>query len=269
MKELISSSIVLGAAGFSFAALLAFLSRKLKVEEDTRVSEVLRIVSGTNCGACGFAGCRGFAEAVVKEGKIFSGCIPGGAEINEKIIKSLGLGGEYTNRTRVAVCQCGARAGEKKISSRYNGPATCKAAEISSGALDCVYGCLALGDCVGVCPVGAITLSDQKITVKSALCIGCGKCVGACPRKLFTLVPVKKDFPVIFVACSNKEKVRNVKNVCSRGCIACGICVKVSHSPFALENNLSRIDYKKIEGPEALLEAIGKCPTKCILRSSE
>jgi ferredoxin len=184
-------------------------------------------------------------------------------------MKVLGLGGEYAHHRRVAVCQCGARAGEKKASNRYDGPAVCRAADISGGVLDCAYGCLAFGDCVGVCPVRAISLREQKITVDVIKCIGCGKCVKTCPRKLFELVPFKKGVPVFFVACSNKEKALAVKKVCSRGCIACGICAKVADSPFVIQDNLSRIDYKRIERPQALFEAADKCPTKCILKSSE
>jgi len=46
---------VLGVTGFSFAVLLAFLSKKLKVEEDPRVAKVLGVLPGLNCGACGFS----------------------------------------------------------------------------------------------------------------------------------------------------------------------------------------------------------------------
>ena len=85
MGQIQIAIVVLGLTGFFFAILLAFLSKKLKVEEDPRVAKVLDVLPGLNCGACGFSGCRPFADAVVHECNMFDGCLPGGSEINSKI----------------------------------------------------------------------------------------------------------------------------------------------------------------------------------------
>jgi RnfABCDGE-type electron transport complex B subunit len=264
MKEIVVSVLVLGLTGLGFSLLLAFLSKKLKVEEDPLVAQVLAALPGLNCGACGFSGCRAFAEAIIKEKQLFKGCLPGGNEINTTLSKILGIDNVVSTKT-TAICRCGAQEGEKKASTRYQGISTCKAADIIGGAIDCLYGCLAFGDCISVCPTGAITLENKKIYVDPKKCISCAKCVTACPRKLFEIVPVKEEYGAYFVACNNKEKCKYVRDVCGRGCISCGICVRVNDSPFYLKDNLSYIDYSRIKGKQPLEEAKSKCPTKCIL----
>ncbi|MEI8350277.1 MAG: RnfABCDGE type electron transport complex subunit B [Candidatus Omnitrophota bacterium] len=267
MNEIILAPVALGLTGFSFAVVLAILDKRLKVEDDPRVTKVIQVLPGTNCGACGFAGCHGFAEAVVKNGKKFSGCIPGGLAVNQKVAAILGIDAELHHHKLVAICRCQAGKKEKNISFVYQGPKTCRAAEFVSN-IDCAYGCFGFGDCVTVCPVKAISLFDTHICVDRKKCIGCGKCAKMCPRKLFELVP-RVGTTTYYVGCNNKEKALSVRAVCSSGCIACGICVKVKDSPFYLKQNLSYIDYAKIDLETPLAEAKAKCPTKCIAQSND
>jgi len=112
--------------------------------------------------------------------------------------------------------------------------------------------------------VAALALKSQRIIVDHEKCIGCGQCLKACPRNLFVLVPFKPKAPIYYVACSNKETVLNVKKVCSRGCIGCGICARVENSPYYLKDNLSCVDPAKAEHRGSLEEGKAKCPTKCI-----
>lgn len=268
MNVVIVSVLVLGLTGFLFGVLLAFLSRKLKVEENELVKKILDILPGINCGACGFSGCRAFAEAVVKKQNIFSGCIPGGDAVNKKIKDILGLKNAPINSVRrIVVCHCGAKEGEKKITNRYQGPLTCRAADIIGAGIDCLYGCIGFGDCEKVCPVGAIKVKDRKVFIDVNICIGCGKCVEACPRGLFELVNFNKDMPLYYVACSNKDRGTDVKKVCSFGCIGCGICARVENSPFVVKDNLSRIKRDKAASENVFKAAASKCPTKCIVKN--
>lgn len=267
--KILLSSIILGSIGFFFAVLLAFLSKKLKVEDDPRVENVLKLLPGANCGACGFSGCRAFAEAVVKNSNIFSGCIPGRETVNNAIVNLLGLNQIATSQKIKIICRCQAEEGEKKISSLYNGPKTCSAADLIGAAVDCLDGCLAFGDCLKSCPVQAISLINKRIEIDEKKCIGCVRCVRTCPRNLFEAVPLKKEVDLFYVACNNKDKGRDVTAVCSKGCVACGICAKVKDSPFQIKNNLSYINYAKVNNKEPLEEAKNKCPTKCILAVSD
>jgi len=268
MNIVIISILVLGLTGFLFGILLALLSTKLKVKDDKRVKEVLDVLPGINCGACGFSGCRAFAEAVVKKRDIFSGCIPGGDKVNNGIRSILGLSGSPGSVRRVAVCHCGAGEREKKITNDYQGPSTCRAADIAGAAIDCLYGCIGLGDCERACPVGAIKVRSKKVYIDIDICIGCGKCVEACPRNLFELVAFNKNTPIYYVACNNKDRGVEVKSVCSSGCIGCGICVQVDDSPFVVENNLSRVKREKAVSVDVFRAAASKCPTKCIIENN-
>ena len=169
MNTIIISVLVFGVTGLIFSIILAFLSKKLQVEEDPRTIKVMEILPGLNCGACGFSGCRAYAEATVRECSLFNGCLPGGKEINEKIDEILGIVGCICDDTRSLVCFCGATEAEKKVSTEYFGPMSCRAAELTNGALDCSYGCFGFGDCATVCPVGAITMVDKKVEKKGLM----------------------------------------------------------------------------------------------------
>jgi len=264
MKEVKIAILVLGLIGFAFSLLLALLSKKLKVEENPQVQEILEALPGLNCGACGFSGCRAYAETVVKKCNIFSGCLPGGGELSKKISEILGIVGCVAKHTQVVVCRCSAREDEKKTSSQYSGPKTCKAADITGGVIDCSWGCLGLGDCVLVCPVKALRIKNKKVYVDIKKCIGCGKCIEACPRNLFELVRIDQAPFIYSVCCNNKDKALEVKKVCKRGCIGCGICTKVSNSAYYIKDCLSYVDRSKASEKELLETGKNKCPTKCI-----
>jgi len=261
--------LTLGISGFVFAVLLAVFDKRLRVKEDPRIEKVLAALPGLNCGACGFSGCKPFAAAVVNEGKIFNGCLPGGAEVNDQITSILGIAGCRGKKHQVVACRCGAQSSEKKVSTDYRGPQTCTAAHVTGGALDCSYGCLAFGDCISVCPVAALSLHEGKIRVDINRCIGCGQCQKVCPRKLYEMVPYKENLHTCSVACSNTEKAQQVRNVCSRGCIACTLCTRGENSPYYMQNNLSFIDYAKANEIATLLAGKNKCPTKCIVELHE
>lgn len=266
MAKIQISMLVLGLIGFIFAILLAFLSKKLKVEENPLVEKVLKSLPGINCGVCGFSGCRAFAEQAVHEKKIFSGCLAGGSAVNEILLKILDINVDFSYQKIIAICHCGADNTIKKHSHIYQGPNTCKAAHlIGGGTIDCLYGCLGFGDCVSICPVKAISVEKEKINIDVKKCIRCGRCVKNCPRNLFELIPFDPDVFSFYVACKNKDKGNVVKKVCFSGCITCGVCTKVKGSPFYIDDNLSNIDYTRISELKPLEDAKNKCPTKCIL----
>ncbi|MFO8052743.1 MAG: RnfABCDGE type electron transport complex subunit B [Candidatus Omnitrophota bacterium] len=264
MNQVISATIIFGLIGLAFSLLLAFLNRKLKVPEDPKVKKILNVLPGLNCGACGFSSCKAYAQAVAKDPSKMRGCRPGGNQVNKEVAKIVGKKENLEKQKKmIVVCSCGAEKKDKKTTLNYRGLRNCQSAHIIGGAIDCVYGCLGFGDCQEVCPVEAITIRDDKVYIDQKRCILCGRCIKACPRNLFKVIPAK-EFGSYFVACQNKDKLKEVKDVCSRGCIACGICTKVEDSPYELVDNLSQINYKKITNKRSLEEGKNKCPTKCI-----
>ena len=69
--------------------ILAFFGEKLEVKKDERVASVFANLAGVNCGACGFAGCEAFAEALVKGEVKLDKCRPTSSDKKSKILEIL------------------------------------------------------------------------------------------------------------------------------------------------------------------------------------
>jgi H+/Na+-translocating ferredoxin:NAD+ oxidoreductase subunit B len=257
MEILIAALIVMCFLGLTFGIGLAYASRVFHVEIDARVEQVEDALPGANCGACGQPGCSGYAQAVV-DGKVsLTACSPGGPEVAAEVAAILGLdAGEFV--PMVAIVKCAGGRTESPARAEYRGPATCASAElVVGGDKSCVFGCLGYGDCVSVCKFDAIAMSDNRLPVVfEDVCTACGACVDACPRGVIEIVP--KSQPV-YVACVNREKGKAVKEGCSVGCTACGICSKPKTTPSGvvkIDRNLPTIpaDWEDFE------TAVGKCP---------
>lgn len=94
MNAIIIPVIVLGAIALIASVLLYVLSKKFAVEEDPRLPAVLECLPGANCGGCGYPGCGGLANAIVKAGAVGDMMCPvGGDEVMAKIAAILADGG--------------------------------------------------------------------------------------------------------------------------------------------------------------------------------
>ena len=89
MNVIFISMGVLGVTGLVAAVLLYVVSLIFKVEEDPRIDLVVAALPGANCGGCGFAGCRNFAEACVKAGGIEGLACPVGGEPTMEDVKRI------------------------------------------------------------------------------------------------------------------------------------------------------------------------------------
>ena len=87
MNIVLIALLVLGVTGLLAAVLLYVVSLYFKVEEDPRIDLVTAVLPGANCGGCGFAGCRNFAEACVKAGGIDGLACPVGGEPTMEQVK--------------------------------------------------------------------------------------------------------------------------------------------------------------------------------------
>ncbi len=83
--------LILLGIGLIFGIILAIASKVLYVKEDERIDEVVKMLPGANCGACGYAGCRALAEAIVsKKEECISKCKVGKKDKNfDPILKYL------------------------------------------------------------------------------------------------------------------------------------------------------------------------------------
>ncbi len=253
--EVAVAVVFMSILGAIFAAVLNHASKIFHVEKDPREEEILSVLPGANCGACGYPGCSGYAAALVKGEAEPTACAPGGAECTAAICSILGIeAGSAVKKVAVLLCQghednCGSEA-------EYYGPPSCSAAVLlAGGAKKCPHGCLGLADCVRACPFDAIRIGENGLPIiDREKCTGCGKCVEACPRNLLVLLPHTSR---IFVACKNTQKGAVAIKVCETACIGCGKCKRAC--PFdaiTIENFLARIDPDKCRN-------CGKCVAEC------
>ena len=89
MNLILISMGVLGVTALVAAILLYFVSQFFKVEEDPRIDLVAAVLPGANCGGCGFAGCRNFAEACVKAGSTDGLACPVGGDPTMDEVKKI------------------------------------------------------------------------------------------------------------------------------------------------------------------------------------
>ena len=216
MSIVLISVLAMVALAVLFGIGLSLASGVFSTGTDPHVEEVLDALPGANCGACGYKGCRAYAEATV-EGENVSLCTVGGDEVAEGIADILGVEAESLTPRR-AVCHC--QGGSDKCGQRcsYDGEQDCRAAhETAGGPKACLYGCLGFGTCAEVCPFDAITMSEERLPmVDPEKCTACGACVEACPRDLFTLLDMKYK---IYLGCSSRDSGKSVKGICDVGCI--------------------------------------------------
>ncbi|THD66616.1 RnfABCDGE type electron transport complex subunit B [Robertkochia marina] len=251
----------LGGLTLLLAVMLITANRKLFVYEDPRIETVEDMLPKANCGACGYPGCRPFAEALVK-GKALPGkCTVSTDEGRQSIAQFLGvdLGREERQVARLA-CAGGTNVAINR--AEYEGIRSCQgAALISGGGKGCFWGCLGHGDCEVACDFDAITMNEHGLPVVDVnKCTACGDCVVACPKDLFSLQPVSNR---LWVACKNLEHGEAILEDCHVGCTACGRCAMDAPGDLiTMKNNLPVIDYSKFHQTK---DPIQRCPTGAIV----
>lgn len=260
-----AATAILAMLTLIFGVTLAVVSDVFRVKSDPRVEEVLEALPGVNCGACGFPGCSGLAEALVAGKAGADECVPGGAACATAVAEIMGLSfEEKTPRTAIVHC----RGSAALVGNRYeyDGIKDCRAAVLASvqaGPKECVYGCLGFGTCAAVCPFGAIVMGDDGLPrVDEQLCTGCGACVAACPRGIISVQPIDKH---VHVYCSSKDKGAAVRKICSVGCIGCKKCEKVC--PVKTGPAIHVNDFLAVVDYDACIscgKCVRECPTGCI-----
>ncbi|HEX5138323.1 MAG TPA: (Fe-S)-binding protein [Planctomycetota bacterium] len=261
LGALLLSALLLGAIGLFFGSLIAVAEKRLRVWEDPRIDGAAGLLPGTNCGACGFPGCRAFAEALVGGKVLPAGCTNMGKEQILAVAGYLGVeAGEARKRVARLLCAGGTHVAIQQ--ARYEGLATCAAAKaVASGGKGCSWGCLGLSDCERSCTFGAIRMNRYGLpVVEPEKCTACNDCVEACPQDLFTLMPV--DWKLI-VQCKSALEGDPAEALCKFACTACGKCaLDAAPGVITIRGGLAVVDYSRNEraGPEAT----SRCPTGAI-----
>lgn len=252
-------ALILGGCGVLAGILLTVASKVFHVEVDERVEKISASLPQANCGACGFAGCADYADAIVNNGAPTNLCRPGGADAAAKIAEVLGTAAADVI-PMTAVVHCNGDCNATKPQFDFDGVQSCKAVKrFYAGNGMCKYGCIGLGDCAAVCEHDAIKIENGVARVIPALCAACGQCAAVCPNNLISIKPKSKNIDVL---CSSAAAGKATKLACSNGCIGCKICEKkCQHGAIKVENNHASIDYEKCTGCGDCKAA---CPVKAI-----
>ena len=253
--------IFLAGLGAVFGAGLAIAAKRFAVQIDPRVDKVKDVLAHAHCGACGYAGCEQYAEAVVNNPDVAPNlCTPAGAKGAEAVALITGKKADLREPIFARImCQGSTNRSRRKFI--YEGVIDCRAAVLAGGGdKSCANGCLGYGTCTRVCPFDALHMGNEGLPVVDITkCTGCRKCEQACPKKVIEVLPASK---MVLVACHSRDKGGETRKNCDLGCIACGACVKVC--PFdapSVQNNFSRIDPAKCK---VCGLCVAKCPTKAI-----
>jgi Na+-translocating ferredoxin:NAD+ oxidoreductase subunit B len=242
---------------------LAVAAKKFAVQVDPKIEAVRACLPGANCGACGFAGCEGYAEAVVNDASCPPNkCAPGKQDVAEKVSAITGKSAGAASSI-ISVLRCSRNEGGVKKKHQYVGFDTCQGAAIAfGGPYECNFACIGFGDCEVACPFHAIHMKDGMPVIDPEACTGCGVCVKTCPKQVLQMQP--KDAPV-YVPCSTRDTGKAVSSVCDVGCVHCGACTRKAKDVVNMVNDRIEIDYEKCD--EAMAKAgVWACAKQHIFR---
>ena len=160
--------IAISLLGLIFGLILGYASRRFAVQDDPVVEKIDELLPQSQCGQCGYPGCRPYAEAVGVQGEKINRCAPGGEAVMLKIAALLNVDPQ---------------------------PVDGDAQEAEPARMLAVIdepNCIGCTKCIQACPVDAIVGATRAMhTVMSDLCTGCNLCVAPCPTQCISLVPVE------------------------------------------------------------------------------
>lgn len=263
MNTIIYTIIAALIIGFILGLLLGLFKKIFAVKVDPKIQEIRDVLSGGNCGGCGYAGCDSFAAAVVAGEAPVNGCIAGGAGCAEAIARILGVEAGSSEK-KVAFLACHGTKECAASKAIYEGVQTCKAAQLTmNGTKKCAFGCIGLGDCVAACPFGALSMNSSGLPeVNREKCVGCGKCAKECPKKLFKIISAETKGSIA-VCSSHSDNKPQIRKDCSAGCFKCGLCAKkCPEQCINIASGIPEVDYSKCT---SCGECVKACPDKVLI----
>ncbi len=149
--------------GLGFGALLGFAGVRFKIDGNPLVDNINNLLPQTQCGQCGYPGCKPYAEAIAADQADINQCPPGGEDTVQALADLLGKEA-------------------KPLSAEERLPSVAVIRE------DECIGCTL---CIQACPVDAILGSAKLMhTVIADECTGCELCVEPCPVDVIDMVPI-------------------------------------------------------------------------------
>jgi electron transport complex protein RnfB len=161
--------LALGILAAAFGLLLGFASVRFRVEGDPVVDQIDALLPQTQCGQCGYAGCRPYAEAMATGEADINQCPPGGETTIHALADLLGRDPKPLNPEH----------GDEK-------PKTLAVIDEEI--------CIGCTLCIQACPVDAILgAAKQMHTVIAQECTGCELCVEPCPVDCIHMQPIAQS----------------------------------------------------------------------------
>ncbi|UCQ29270.1 electron transport complex subunit RsxB [Edwardsiella tarda] len=169
MSSLWIAIVAVSAIALLSGLILGFAARRFQVEADPIVERIDALLPQSQCGQCGYPGCRPYAEAIA-EGEKINRCAPGGETVMRNIAALLavdpqpleGEAAQATPQRQVAIID--------------------------------EHNCIGCTKCIQACPVDAIVGATRAVhTVISVQCTGCGLCLSPCPTECIQLIPVRNS----------------------------------------------------------------------------
>ena len=193
LTPLLTPVLALLGLGLAIGAVLGFVAKKFRLESDPVVTRINDLLPQTQCGQCGYPGCKPYAEAIAA-GDVINKCPPGG----ESTISQLA---DLLNIPALPLDESYGQPGVKKV-------AFIREAE-----------CIGCAKCIPACPVDAILGAPKYMhTVIESECTGCDLCIEPCPVDCIDLMPLEPyTTPIKTVEELNNEEIL--------ACINCALCV--------------------------------------------
>ncbi len=166
---MLAALLVMAGIGIILGAVLGFSAIRFKVEGDPLVEKIDAILPQTQCGQCGFPGCKPYATAIAKGEADINQCPPGGEDNIRKLSELLGV--EF-----------------KPLNAEHGQPKPKSVALIDENL------CIGCTLCLQACPVDAILgAAKQMHTIVASECTGCELCLSPCPVNCIAMVPIEED----------------------------------------------------------------------------
>lgn len=165
---MLSAILVMSGLALVLGGILGWAAIRFRVEEDPLVEKIDAILPQTQCGQCGYPGCKPYAEAIAKGEADINRCPPGGEEGVRRLAELLGVEPKPLGE--------GLEHKPKSV------------AVIDENL------CIGCTLCIQACPVDAIVgAAKQMHTVVPELCTGCELCVQPCPVDCIHMEVIKED----------------------------------------------------------------------------
>ncbi len=197
----------------------------------------------TQCSACGYPGCRPFADALAVGLAPVDGCSPGGLPLKRRLQL---LTGQAVEASANALTQT--------------------ALPLPLRAVIRERDCIGCTKCIAPCPVDAILGAPKQLhSVLTELCTGCGLCLPPCPVDCIELVPAQTQITWPRAESAAASAIRTGADITA--CTACGDCASAcpcALAPAPLARALANAD---LEAAETLglarCSGCGRCAEVC------